>query len=155
MVCEEHMGSSLIPTETSSLTAFSILCLHRCPTSRSAESTIDEGKRLLAICIPSLLAAKKLLPAEQEDQEVAAKYKNRSVAEQRSLDLSWDLLMEKRFKALRSTICRNERELSRFRQLLVNAVMATDLGRSCTSFHAKFNHSTSYILSIFFQAIRN
>lgn len=65
---------------------------------------------------------------EQEDPEVALKYKNRSVAEQRSLDLSWDLLMEKRFSALRKTICHTSRELSRFRQLLVNAVMATDLG---------------------------
>jgi hypothetical protein len=36
--------------------------------------------------------------------------------------------MERRFDMLRSTICRDEQELKRFRQLLVNAVMATDLG---------------------------
>lgn len=74
---------------------------------------------------------------EQEDEGVATKYKNRSVAEQRSLDLSWDLLMQKRFRFLRSVICRNDTELGRFRQLVVNAVMATDLGkRLICMFHA-------------------
>ncbi|CAB9514931.1 Receptor-type guanylate cyclase gcy [Seminavis robusta] len=66
----------------------------------------------------------------QENEEAGARYKSRSVAEQRSLDQSWDLLMQSRFKLLRSTICGNETELARFRQLVINSVMATDLGDS-------------------------
>ena len=36
--------------------------------------------------------------------------------------------MEDRFSELRATICHNCEEMRRFRQLVVNAVMATDLG---------------------------
>jgi len=42
--------------------------------------------------------------------------------------MSWELLMQDRFADLRSTICRDNKELRRFRQLLINSVMATDLG---------------------------
>ena len=54
-------------------------------------------------------------------------YKDRSVAEQRSIDEAWALLMGDDFKELRLTICQDTEELQRFRQLLVNCVMATDL----------------------------
>jgi len=64
----------------------------------------------------------------QENKAVALKYKNRSVAEQKSLDIAWDLLCEERFSALLSTICQDDQELRRFRQLVVNAIVATDLG---------------------------
>ena len=64
----------------------------------------------------------------KENDALGAKYKNRSVAEQQSLDLSWDLLLQARFSALRSTICSSDEELARFRQLVINSVMATDLG---------------------------
>ena len=36
--------------------------------------------------------------------------------------------MEDRFAELRATICYNNDELRRFRQLVVNSIMATDLG---------------------------
>lgn len=36
--------------------------------------------------------------------------------------------MEERFNLLRSTICCDDKELNRFRQLVINSVMATDLG---------------------------
>ena len=65
---------------------------------------------------------------EQEDEAVAQKYKNRSVAEQQSFDMAWDLLMESRFNFLRCTICQNGNELRQFRQLVINCIMATDLG---------------------------
>jgi class 3 adenylate cyclase len=58
---------------------------------------------------------------------VARRYKNKSVAEQNSVDLSWDLLMESRFTKLRSAIYGNDTEMHRFRQLIVNSVMATDI----------------------------
>lgn len=54
-------------------------------------------------------------------------YKNKSVAEQRSVDLSWKLLMASKFSDLRACIYTTEEELRRFRQLVVNVVMATDI----------------------------
>ncbi|CAB9520029.1 Receptor-type guanylate cyclase gcy [Seminavis robusta] len=62
-----------------------------------------------------------------EDTALAGVYNNRTVAEQNSLDLSWNLLMDTRYKDLRATIYTNETELRRFRQLVVNSVMATDI----------------------------
>ena len=41
---------------------------------------------------------------------------------------AWKLLMEDRFKELRNTLCRDSDELSHFRQLVINSIMATDLG---------------------------
>lgn len=63
----------------------------------------------------------------KEDAEIAEYYKNRSVAEQNSLDLAWRLLMDSQFDKLRGAICDTEDELSRFRKLVVNSVMATDI----------------------------
>ena len=63
----------------------------------------------------------------KENLELAEKYKNRSVAEQNSVDLAWGLLMEPRFKDLQECIFADEIELTRFRQLLVNVVLATDI----------------------------
>eukprot|EP00977_Amphora_coffeiformis_P016571 scaffold5169_cov172-Amphora_coffeaeformis.AAC.2 len=86
----------------------------------------------------------------KENADIADYYKNRSVAEQNSLDLSWRLLMDPQctypnrdhyvrgnlefshasfftVDALRSAICGTEDELSRFRKLVVNSVMATDI----------------------------
>ena len=77
----------------------------------------------------------------EEDDGVARRYKSRSVAEQKSLDLSWDLLMEDRFANLRSTICRgSEAELRRFRQIVINSVMATDLGDKGKIFSGYMTH---------------
>lgn len=55
------------------------------------------------------------------------KYKNKSIAEQNSVDLAWKLLMHDRYRALRSAIYTNDAEMCRFRQLVVNSVMATDI----------------------------
>lgn len=55
------------------------------------------------------------------------KYRNKSVAEQNSLDISWELLMDDQFKDLRNCIFSTDRELYRFRQVLVNVVLATDI----------------------------
>jgi hypothetical protein len=62
-----------------------------------------------------------------EDPDLATKYKQRSVAEQNSVDIAWDLLMGPAFQNLRQCIFATEAELARFRQLLVNLVMATDI----------------------------
>ena len=63
----------------------------------------------------------------KENARLASSYKNRSVAEQKSFEISWDLLMESDFDELRSTICASQSELVRFRSLVVNSLMATDI----------------------------
>jgi class 3 adenylate cyclase len=63
----------------------------------------------------------------KEGSEMAALYRNQSVAEQNSVDLAWGLLMEPTYKDLRECIYTSQSELDRFRQLIVNSVMATDI----------------------------
>ena len=63
----------------------------------------------------------------KEQSRTAKIYANRSVSEQQSLDMAWDLLMDPAFQQLVRTICGTQDELKRFRQMLVNAVMATDI----------------------------
>lgn len=63
----------------------------------------------------------------KEGVPIAKKYKERSVAEQNSLDLSWDLLMKPDYTDLRALLFPTQNELIRFRQLVVNAVMSTDI----------------------------
>ena len=63
----------------------------------------------------------------KEGADIAALYKNKSVAEQNSVDLAWRLLMEDTFSDLRAVIYSNEEERRRFRQLVVNVVLATDI----------------------------
>jgi class 3 adenylate cyclase len=58
---------------------------------------------------------------------VAEKYRNKCVAEQNSVDIAWDLLMQDRFTDLRDAICPTNEELNRFRELIVDAVLATDI----------------------------
>lgn len=62
-----------------------------------------------------------------EDKVLAEKYQNKSVAEQHSLDLSWELFMQPQFEALRGCMFATEADLKRFRQVLVNVVLATDI----------------------------
>jgi len=63
----------------------------------------------------------------KEDAKIAKVFRNKSVAEQNSIVLAWDRLMESRFTALRSFIYSDPDELKRFRQLMVNTVLATDI----------------------------
>ena len=51
----------------------------------------------------------------------------KSIAEQNSVELTWELLMSPSYKDLRACIYSSEEELKRFRQLVVNTVMATDI----------------------------
>jgi hypothetical protein len=62
-----------------------------------------------------------------EKTDVAERYKERSVAEQNSLDLAWNTLMEPQYTELRAAIFTNDSERGRFRQLVVNSVLATDI----------------------------
>jgi class 3 adenylate cyclase len=63
----------------------------------------------------------------KEKAPVAVHYKGKSIAEQNSVDIAWNLLMEPGYDALRNAICPTGQELLRFRKLVVNSVMATDI----------------------------
>jgi 3'5'-cyclic nucleotide phosphodiesterase len=63
----------------------------------------------------------------KEKAHIATLYKNKSVAEQNSIDLAWDLLMQDDYENLRRCIYANAGEFKRFRQLVVNTVLATDI----------------------------
>ena len=63
----------------------------------------------------------------KEGGHIASLCKNKSVAEQNSVDVAWALLLEPRYENLRGCIYATETECSRFRQLIVNSVMATDI----------------------------
>jgi hypothetical protein len=64
----------------------------------------------------------------KEKSEVAIAYNGKSVAEQNSIHIAWNLLMEPSFVDFRRVLCSNDAgNMKRFRQLVVNAVMATDI----------------------------
>ena len=63
----------------------------------------------------------------KENTRTAQIYKQKSIAEQNSVDLVWELLMSPDYDDLRACIYSNTEELKRFRQLVVNTVMATDI----------------------------
>jgi 3'5'-cyclic nucleotide phosphodiesterase len=63
----------------------------------------------------------------KENTPVAVVYCNKSVAEQNSIALAWNLLQSADYIEFRNTLMPNEGECKRFRQLLVNSVIATDL----------------------------
>eukprot|EP00980_Cylindrotheca_fusiformis_P012039 scaffold2858_cov109-Cylindrotheca_fusiformis.AAC.3 len=63
----------------------------------------------------------------KENTRSAQTYKNKSVAEQNSVELAWDMLMQDEYEDLRACIYQTKEDLYRFRQLVVNTVMATDI----------------------------
>ena len=63
----------------------------------------------------------------KENATLSAVYKNKSVAEQNSVSLFWGLFLDRQYNELRAAICSTEAEMRRFRQLVVNSVMATDI----------------------------
>jgi class 3 adenylate cyclase len=63
----------------------------------------------------------------KEEPEMGARYKEESVAEQNSVDIAWGRLMDPKYKELQACIFTTDNELKRFRQYVVNLVMATDI----------------------------
>ena len=63
----------------------------------------------------------------KEGTEMAKTYEGKSVAEQNSINLAWNILLEEKYHELRKSICRTQCEATRFRQLVINAVCATDI----------------------------
>lgn len=62
-----------------------------------------------------------------ENSRLSTVYKAKSIAEQNSVDLAWEMLMDPAFEDLRRVIYTTRNEFHRFRQLVVNTVMATDI----------------------------
>ena len=52
-----------------------------------------------------------------EAPEIGIKYKNKSVAEQKSVDIAFTMLMKPEYKSLRHYIYTNEKQLMQFRQV--------------------------------------
>ena len=63
----------------------------------------------------------------KEEPELAEKYRCKSVAEQNSVDIAWGILMSHKYDSLRSFVFGSKLELLRFRQVVVNLVLATDI----------------------------
>jgi hypothetical protein len=63
----------------------------------------------------------------QEGSVLATRNKNKSVAEQNSVDIAWTVFMGSGFDRFRHAVCPTAVEMKRFRQLVVNSVMATDI----------------------------
>jgi hypothetical protein len=63
----------------------------------------------------------------KEEHELASLFKNKSIAEQNSIVLAWDTLMDPRLYDLRRCIYADPFELQRFRQLMANTVLATHI----------------------------
>jgi class 3 adenylate cyclase len=71
----------------------------------------------------------------EESSDLAEKYNNKSISEQNSIDIAWGLLMESKYKELRAGLFAIEGDCARFRSLVVNAVIATDIfDRELTGF---------------------
>lgn len=62
-----------------------------------------------------------------ESDPLTVRYGGKSLAEQNSVDQAWDLLMTEQYRPLVALLCQDDQDLARFRQLIVNSVMATDI----------------------------
>ncbi len=63
----------------------------------------------------------------REGHALSRVYRGKSVAEQNSVNMAWTMLLDCQYAALREAICDTQEEEARFRQLVVNAVMSTDI----------------------------
>ena len=62
-----------------------------------------------------------------EGGDLAVTYQNKSIAEQHSFNISWKLFMHDKYADLRSAIFASQEEYDRFRQIVVNCIISTDI----------------------------
>jgi class 3 adenylate cyclase len=62
-----------------------------------------------------------------EGTEMSETYEGKSIAEQNSVNIAWSILLQDKYMDLRNAICITQGQAIRFRQLVVNAVCATDI----------------------------
>jgi hypothetical protein len=63
----------------------------------------------------------------RDKSDFAECYGNRSVAEQHSVEVAWELLMDPAYRDLQHCIYKDQEEFCRFRQIIVQMVIATDI----------------------------
>ena len=96
-----------------------------------------------------------------ENDPLATSYNGKSMAEQNSVDIAWAVFMEDRFTEFRQSICSTESEMARFRQIVVNSVIATDVfDKDLTLFRSKrwdlaFSEQSVSVLEEYTNASRN
>ena len=76
---------------------------------------------------------------------LASLYKRRCISEQNSVDISWWLLMKTEFEDLRSAVYSDTSEMMRFRQVLVNSVLATDIFDDKMRKHRENNWNNAFV----------
>lgn len=81
----------------------------------------------------------------KENTSQAAVYGGKSVAEQNSVDLAWELLMHDSFADLRRVIYTTQNEFERFRQLVVNSGTPVIVSRGYRS-QGELEPNTSWLL---------
>jgi class 3 adenylate cyclase len=62
-----------------------------------------------------------------EEAPLATRYKNQSVAENNSIAIAWELFLQPDFEDLLRCLCPKRDDLDRFQELVINAVLATDI----------------------------
>ena len=62
----------------------------------------------------------------KEEDKLAVTYNKKCISQQNSFNYAWGLLMEQRFENFRNVIFSDISERTRFRQLVVNCMIATD-----------------------------
>jgi 3'5'-cyclic nucleotide phosphodiesterase len=63
----------------------------------------------------------------KEEDKLAERYNGKSIAEQHSVTIAWDLFLHADYTAFRAALCSTPADMIRFRQIVVNLVMATDV----------------------------
>lgn len=91
----------------------------------------------------------------KEGVPIAKQYQDRSVAEQRSLDLSWSLLMSPNYHALREFLFPTQDDLVRFRQLVINvSAVFCDVMRPCGCF-CILTHNSFWAMTVTFPLLKS
>ncbi len=109
--------------------------IHKCgPSGREHDciSAVDSDPQVqFALMLAALIhdadhagVPNDLLAKEKPD--LAKIYKGRLLAEQHALEFSWELLTDKCFEGLHECLFTTRTEMLRFRQIMVNLVLATD-----------------------------
>ena len=62
-----------------------------------------------------------------EEPTLASVFRDHSIAEQNSVELGWAMIQQPEFSELRACLYTNEAERDRFRSVLVNCILATDI----------------------------
>ncbi|CAJ1970219.1 unnamed protein product [Cylindrotheca closterium] len=109
-----------------------VKCIHSTEGSNGASNIAHDPLARFVIVLSALVhdIGHTGVPNSQlaeEQPELADKYSRKSIAEQNSIDTAWEILMSPKFKKLQCCLFESKQEKARFRQLLVNCVMATDI----------------------------